>query len=473
MSLGLSRHLARNPAVLAAVLAVYFGLGRIGPSSGVVASIGDAMWIPSGFALAAMMLLGRAIWPAVLAGAFLFYATASGQIASSLLMAVGNTAEAVMAALLIDRAAGSDRVFSRADSVFRFLAIAAFASTPVSATLGATAHVLMGGAPWTEFAYLWLTWWLSHLCGVLVVAPFLTLWIIEPFGRVTWLEMFEALVLGLLIGMVGLVVFFGWFPSGTEHYPLEFLVVPLLLWAAFRFGRRQTASATMLLTGTAVWGTMHGYGPFVRDSDPEALVLVQAYTVVMAITGLVLAAALAEHREARQQLHELATTDSLTGLANYRRLLEVLRVEIARSNRTKRPFSVLFVDMNGLKKINDRYGHLVGSRALARLAETLRRSVRNIDTPARYGGDEFAVVLAETGEAGGHVVLARVCERLAADLDTPAISVSGGVAVFPRDGDSPTMLLRAADRLLYLSKTKTLANRRVVPVDEPRTGTLF
>jgi diguanylate cyclase (GGDEF)-like protein len=158
---------------------------------------------------------------------------------------------------------------------------------------------------------------------------------------------------------------------------------------------------------------------------------------------------------------------------NYRRLLEVLRAEIARSQRTKRPFAVLFVDMNGLKRINDKHGHLVGSRALCRLADTLRRSCRNTDTPARYGGDEFAIVLPETGDEGGRLVLRRVCDRLAADNDKPAVSVTGGVAVYPRDGESPTLLLRAADQVLYRAKSELAARRTAVKPETLKTGTLF
>jgi diguanylate cyclase (GGDEF)-like protein len=137
---------------------------------------------------------------------------------------------------------------------------------------------------------------------------------------------------------------------------------------------------------------------------------------------------------------------------------------------------VLFIDMNGLKKINDKHGHLAGSRALCRVAETLRKSCRTIDTPARFGGDEFAVVLPETGDEGGHLVLGRVAERLAADPDRPALSVSGGVAVFPRDGDTPTLLLRAADQSLYESKARAAAARKAgsdARTEERRTGTLF
>jgi len=216
------------------------------------------------------------------------------------------------------------------------------------------------------------------------------------------------------------------------------------------------------LTGMAVWGSAQGYGPFVRDTPQESLVLLQAYTCVMAIMVTVLGATVAGHKQAEAKLEELALTDPLTGLANYRRMLDVLRSEIARSHRSGRPFCVLLVDMNGLKRINDRFGHLTGSRALCRLASALRQSCRTIDTPARFGGDEFVVVLPDTPAEGGALVLARIEERLAADTDSPPISVTGGVAAYPQDGETPTLLLRQADMALYDSKTRGQRERRTV-----------
>jgi len=153
-----------------------------------------------------------------------------------------------------------------------------------------------------------------------------------------------------------------------------------------------------------------------------------------------------------EQVRTMAVSDPLTGLANYRRLISVLEAELDRSRRTLRPFSIVLLDMDGLKTINDQYGHLTGSRALVRLGKILRNHSRAIDTPARYGGDEFALVLPEAGKDIASRVVSRIRERLAAEAENPVLSVSAGVAAFPEDGDSPEKLLGAADRALYAMK---------------------
>jgi diguanylate cyclase (GGDEF)-like protein/PAS domain S-box-containing protein len=159
-----------------------------------------------------------------------------------------------------------------------------------------------------------------------------------------------------------------------------------------------------------------------------------------------------ERKRAEEQIRHLAVTDPLTGLANYRRLLEVLDSEIMRHSRTGRSFAVLLLDLDKLKKINDAHGHLVGSRALCRVANILRIHCRAIDTPARYGGDEFVLVLPETESAAAAQVAQRVSEQVNSDGDEPSISVSIGIAVYPQDGKTIDELFVAADRALYRDK---------------------
>jgi diguanylate cyclase (GGDEF)-like protein len=238
----------------------------------------------------------------------------------------------------------------------------------------------------------------------------------------------------------------------VKNYPLEYLCIPFLGWAAFRFGRRKAATEICVLAAIAAWGTLHGFGPFSRESQNASLVLLQSFVGVMAVLSLVFAAEVTEHKRSDEQVRQMAVSDSLTGLANYRRLLDALDSEIKRHGRTGRSFAVLLLDLDELKKINDAHGHLVGSRALCRLANILQIHCRAIDTAARYGGDEFVLVLPETESAAAVQVAQRVSEQLNSDGEEPSISVSTGTATYPQDGKTIDELLSAADRVLYRQK---------------------
>jgi diguanylate cyclase (GGDEF)-like protein len=159
-------------------------------------------------------------------------------------------------------------------------------------------------------------------------------------------------------------------------------------------------------------------------------------------------------RASEDHLRHLAETDALTDLANYRRLSETLESEIKRSDRTARAFAVLIFDLDGMKRINDNHGHLAGNRALCRLADIFRFSCRSIDTAARYGGDEFAIILPETGLKEANAAGLRICERLSNDREEPLLAVSLGIAIYPEDGSTIEALFQAADRALYKMKAK-------------------
>jgi len=163
----------------------------------------------------------------------------------------------------------------------------------------------------------------------------------------------------------------------------------------------------------------------------------------------IIAVDVTEQRALEDHLRREALSDSLMGLANHGRLFEVLHAEICRSKRTGREFSLLLLDLDGLKAINDKFGRLAGNRALCRLAQILADCCRSVDTAARQGGDEFALVLPETGAGAATLVARRICELLAKDTEEPALSVSVGVASYPKDAENVGTLLYAADRFLY------------------------
>lgn len=442
----------RDFPIFLGITVVYFIAGKLGLKLAYVNASATAVWPCTGIALAAFLLVGYRIWPAILAGAFLVNLTTAGSPATSICIAAGNTLEGVVGCYFVTRFAGGRNAFGRSQDIFGFAVFAAMLSTMISASVGVTSLALGGFVEWTAYPSVWCTWWLGDAVGAIVATPLVLLWWQNP--RLNWTRK-QLLELGLLflgLFLSSWILFSGHFQSAVKNYPLEYLCVPFLIWAAFRFGRRKAATAIATLSAISNWGTIHGFGPFSRESQNTSLLLLQAFTGIMGLTILILAAEVSEHKRADEHVHQLVVSDPLTGLANYRRLLDVLDLEIKRHNRTGRPFAVLLLDLDDLKKINDAYGHLVGSRALCRLADILRTHCREIDTAARYGGDEFVLVLPETAEeAAGHVAQ-RVSEALRNDAELPRISVSIGAAIFPHDGKTTEELLNRADRALYREK---------------------
>jgi diguanylate cyclase (GGDEF)-like protein len=181
-------------------------------------------------------------------------------------------------------------------------------------------------------------------------------------------------------------------------------------------------------------------------------VLAQGFTVMS--YAIAVGGALLDNARLFEQVRHLAVSDPLTGLANYRRLLDVLESETERTNRNNRPFAVLLLDLDGLKRINDTYGHLVGSRAITRLGDILRIHCRAVDTAARYGGDEFALVLPETEEPAARQVADRIRTVMREETETPPLSASIGISIYRGNGERIEKLLSAADQQLYAEKAR-------------------
>lgn len=444
----------KDIGTIGALAVIYFFAGKLGLTMAFVHPSSTAVWPPTGITITAFLILGYSVWPGIFLGAFLVNITTAGSVLTCLGIATGNTLEGLIGAYLVNRFANGRNAFERVPDVFRFAILAGVVSTAVAATFGVTALSLGGFAPWADYKGIWLTWWLGDGVGDVVVAPLLLLWISNPRIRWSWSWLGELLALETSLVLTAEIVFCGLFFRWPKNYPLEYLCIPFLIWAALRFGKRKAATATFVLSAIAIWGTLHGIGPFAIGTRNESLLLLQSFVGIVGVLTLSLAAMATERKRAEEQIRKLAVTDPLTGLANYRMLIDVLDAEMRRFGRTQRPFAVLLLDLDGLKKINDRHGHLTGSRALCRLADVLRVHCRNIDTAARYGGDEFAIVIPEVGYEEAQQVARRIRDRVERDAEQPPISVSIGTAVCPRDGESKEALLAAADRTLYEMKRR-------------------
>jgi diguanylate cyclase (GGDEF)-like protein len=181
--------------------------------------------------------------------------------------------------------------------------------------------------------------------------------------------------------------------------------------------------------------------------DPEMRALVEHLAVALA------------NAEAYRRARDLSFLDELSGVYNYRFLIEAIERETRRAQRFEHTFSVIMLDLDNLKGYNDRFGHLRGSEAIRTIGEILSATLRRVDLAARYGGDEFAVILPRTDKKGA----LRVCERLRQRIRSypfpgaggaGVITASFGISSFPQDGKSSRVLLRKADRALYRAKAR-------------------
>jgi diguanylate cyclase (GGDEF)-like protein len=446
-----------------AVSAAYIVAGKLSLHLASVHPSISPVWPPTGIAIVTLLMLGPRFWPSIFAGAFIVNLTTAGSMASSLGIALGNTLEAVVATSLVTRFANGRHAFEKSWDVLRFALYAGVISTALAATIGVTSLTLGGFAPWNQYGLNLRTWWLGDAGGALIFAPFLLLWTLNPRPKWSKKQLLEASILFICTLLTAGIVFGPVFHAQIRNDPWTFLCTPFLVWAAFRFGPREASAVICVLCTMEVVGTVHGYGPFVRKSPNDSLLLLQSFIGLKALMILIFAAEVSERQIQEERAKHLAVSDPLTGLANYRVLLEHIDMEIKRYQRNGRAFSVVLLDLDGLKKINDTHGHVVGSAALCRLAEVLYVSCRSIDTPARYGGDEFALVLPEISAEYARRVAQRISQRLAEDAELPRLTVSVGVAEYPRDGLTIEHLLSAADRALYEIKRHAASSSLTLP----------
>ena len=299
---GISKRVSGLP-VIGVLTLVYFIAGKFGLMLASLHASASPVWPPAGIALAALLVLGYRAWPAIFVGAFLVNVTTAGNVATSLAVASGNTLEAVCGAWLVNRFAGGTTVFDRPQGVFKF-ALAAMVSTIISPAFGVTSLALAGFADWTNYGGIWLTWWLGDTTGDLLIAPLIILWSIASKWRWNRREALEVGILLLLLFVLGEAVFCGWLTISAKVYPIAFICGAIVIWTAFRFTQRETATGIFILSAIAIWGTLHGFGPFVGETKNQSLLALQSWTAVLTVTAMALSAGMAERRRAEEALRE-------------------------------------------------------------------------------------------------------------------------------------------------------------------------
>src|SRR5881392_1797033 len=282
---------------------IYFIAGKLGLMLASLHASASPVWPPAGIALAGSLLLGYRAWPAVFIGAFLVNVTTAGNVATSFAIATGNTLEALASAWLVNRFADGTNVFDRLQGVFKF-ALAAGISTIISPAFGVTSLAVAGFADWANYGAIWLTWWLGDATGDLVFTPLVLLWSVASKRRWNKKEAAEVGALLLLLVLLSGVAFGGWPAVSARNYPIALICGSVVIWIAIRFTQRETATGIFILSAIAVWGTLHGFGPFVRETENQSLLALQWWAAVLSITAMALSAGMAERRRVEEELQQ-------------------------------------------------------------------------------------------------------------------------------------------------------------------------
>src|ERR1043166_2860912 len=286
------------PIGLSLIIAVvYFAGAELGLSLATLHQNVTPVWPPTGIAIAALLIFGGRVWPGVFIGALAANLPTSISVASAVGIATGNTLEAVIAWFLLRRSKRWGRSFDSVGDVMIFVVYAAVLAPLVSATIGSLSLCLSDPQQWHRFAWLWLTWWMGDGFGALIVSPFLLSW--SSSRKIDRRDIPELASLFVLLLIVVLIVFAGWFPGRIKTYPLAYLCLPCLLWAAVKFDQRIVTSSIVLMAGLAVWGAKHGYGPFVQPSANGTLLLLMSFVGTSSLMTLLVAAVTTERSKAR------------------------------------------------------------------------------------------------------------------------------------------------------------------------------
>jgi diguanylate cyclase (GGDEF)-like protein len=422
-----------------------------------LAEVVAAVWLAAGVGAMASLRFGVAGVVGVLLGSFAVYSQIL-KLEDAFRLALSAAAGAWIIGTLPRYLQPFSATLDYVSSVAKFALVAAPLGCAASALAGVLSLHFFGDLPASMVLRgLWV-WWLSNLLGVYLIAPLLltaSRWDLLPTSKGARLEAL-VLVLGMLLLTLLMMQYV------TPLRPAEivlFVLLPGVLWAALRFSVTGASLAIFLSALIVLWVGVVSFGGLTSMTMPRDVFALQISMMTMALGGLFVAAALTERRYSEMRLDMLANHDPLTGLPNRAYFQDFLGHALARAQREKFQISLLFIDLDRFKHINDSQGHEVGDQVLRVVANRLDEQLRADDFVARLGGDEFAVVMTHppTSRAASRVarkLLMALAESFKIAQRRYAIGASIGISVYPDDGRDANTLLRQADLAMYQAKQR-------------------
>ena len=449
--------------LLAATAIAYFIAGRLSLGLAIPPGYATAVWPPSGIALAAALLFGARIWPAVWIGAALVNIGVDSSFAAATVIASGNTLEALAGSAMIRRYGGDPARFERGEDVLKFIALCALASA-IAATVALVPLSSSHPLSWAQSFRNWWTWWQGDLSGMIVAAPLILSWSTPGSEPWTSARKLEAAAFGLLLVAAACLIIGS---NTTEFAPLSltFVALPFIIWGAFRLGQREVSTAIAVTCAIAIGYTIQRNDPDSPVAINEWLLMLLSFNAMVVATGLVLVTVVGERaramhalRKRHDRLESFTHYDPLTGLPNTTLFRHQLVQLLGLGSESGRKVAVAVMDIERFRMLNDTFGRQGGDELLKQIAERLAPDITGTGIVARVDSNRFAVAYHGFED---EAAVARMASEKMERWFGPAyrlrrnelkLSARMGLALFPQDGDQPDVLYLHAESALNRAK---------------------
>lgn len=449
----------------------------------------SAIWLPSGITLAAILLFGSKVFFGIAFGSIMGLINYSSSLQSFTHIILINTAcilanylQPLLIKLLIQKYANMRTLFTSIRGVTCFILFSSLMAVLAPIIVVNTAvYIKLYSANnyWNYFFTMWSSGALAHI----IFAPIFLIPTIHPVTKKNPLpRKIKALIIIFIFLSTMLISWLTFWKSNA----LEYLFLLLLIISVFTLGKKFSIIMVVIVSCVTIIATMLGFGPFVKQSANQSLLLLQSFIGVFAVTCLILSAIIdekqratntleailanlensvkertAELQKVNDELSRLAHLDGLTQIANRRQFDDYLVKEWKRHLRKQEFLALILIDIDYFKRYNDCYGHQGGDNCLIEVAQTITKTLkRPMDLATRYGGEEFAVILPNTKPEGALVVAEHIREAVfllkiphIASTVSQYVTLSLGVAsLIPTPEMSWEDLISIADRALYQAK---------------------
>ncbi len=438
----------RKAAIIAAI---YFIASLFGGFFALNGSTIPIIWPQAGIAFAAMLLLGYTALPGIFLGSFITALATGVPFLFSIINATGNILAIIFPAYFIFQQKGFSNLLNNYRSVLFLMLFGVIVSPLISATISITGMYFLQLNPIESLPLIWDERWLRDALGILIFTPVLLVWLGNPLPHLKMGQDIKVLVIFLTVIGLELLLFIGEIPSKAV-YPISFLVIPLIIWASIRCKIHVSLLINFITAVIFLWGITHNQGSLFNSGFPSYLTFVYIICTML-IASLIISASMAKLSATQKSLSHLSTHDTLTGL--YNRLF--FEAEFKRLEKSRLfPISIIMADIDGLKNINDTFGHRTGDQVLINVADLFSEVFRQEDIISRFGGDEFVILLPGTGAPIAKKTVKRIKKQVSAynrkHMDLP-INISMGIST-ANQGESLKGHLKNADKLMYREKQK-------------------